>query len=1055
MQSFDCSFSVCVVFFFLSFGSTHSALVEISIPGISEICSLDFHSDFNLSHAIYNFCEMLCSESCSEYEAPHMVYYESEFPEFVPSSHGICLISRNFDSEFSELVQSLHQICMISRNFDGEFLELDQSSHHICMIFRNVDKDFLDLVQPSHDICVASRSLDNEFLEFVLSSRHISMISINVDSEFLVLFQLLHDIYMASRNFDGEFSEHVQPSHFICMEPRYFDKESSEVALSLHDVCLIFRSFAPSLYHTSMTFIEFVLPLYNICLICKYSRKRDKTCNVMDYDDAFIDFVLFACHKCTACEAFLKWNQTYSAEHYAVNFFAPVCSLEEYCVPSKEFWKEPKICKFKGKKFEYLQTFYCFMPCFIFLAVYRCNILFFRLWAKDGYAFQWVGQFLRCVSAFLYHCCISRGGGRGAKMMIEEDDVKEESDMVDYIKRNNDFKCYFFGGGRHQTVVDGGIVYEYLQNCTDTRLLNDRKYFEGREFEFKRYERLTAMSNNVLELTAPLFFSKIPLDKLSIYLNVKEIREMSSLHNIIMPYKAEKKKMLTYFSGHSCNQCEFYTSVLMERKLKESKKKKKEENLKEGNLEISDLPSKFPPDPPSKNLIESIISGFCSDTTPEKLIEIGCAVCGKLSPVESMILLDEIDCDLNVISPGDVGRCERLNESDPIMPLHGPILAEDCDHVCGTCVHFMKKKETPLESLANYFWIGSVPLILQDLTFAEKMLISRIRHNKCLVRVSSGRAKMIANVIMFSNPTVKVYHALPPSRREISEILAFVFRGPIQPTDSDIKRTPMLVHRNIVKDALEWLKLNHVDYEDLHISLDNLNEYPLEGVPVNIEYSKSDPDSGNKFVSAMSVHDDEFEDGTADGPCPFTVHGLIGPEFENMSIERLKARALQHLAENGSTLGISHDSKPQSMYDNPQAYPQMFPWLFPYGFGGIGQRCHFGKISEATHKLKLLMYHDKRFQTDLYFPMIAFNHEQLKAGITGSFLLAKRKMWPDISNRLKTLNHDVLKNISDKLSEGAKFSPTTVEEKKCFQLLNDLDHVGGFVKGSITSKKHM
>ena len=33
--------------------------------------------------------------------------------------------------------------------------------------------------------------------------------------------------------------------------------------------------------------------------------------------------------------------------------------------------------------------------------------------------------------------------------------------------------------------------------------------------------------------------------------------------------------------------------------------------------------------------------------------------------------------------------------------------------------------------------------------------------------------------------------------------------------------------------------------------------------------------------------------------------------------------------------------------------------------------------------------------------------------------------------------------------------PETTEEKNCFQLLNDLDHVGGFVKGSITSKKHM
>jgi hypothetical protein len=184
---------------------------------------------------------------------------------------------------------------------------------------------------------------------------------------------------------------------------------------------------------------------------------------------------------------------------------------------------------------------------------------------------------------------------------------------------------------------------------------------------------------------------------------------------------------------------------------------------------------------------------------------------------------------------------------------------------------------------------------------------------------------MTANVIMFSNPTVKVYHALPPSQHEISEILAFVFQGPVQPSKSDIKRTPMLVRRNVVKDTLEWLKLNYTDYEDLQISLENLNDYPLVGVPVNIEYSKSDPYCGNKIAAAMSVYDNEIEDGTTDGPCPFTVHGLTGPESESMSMDRLKARALQHLSENGSTLGISHDSKPQSMYDNLQLYPQMFP----------------------------------------------------------------------------------------------------------------------------------
>ena len=56
-----------------------------------------------------------------------------------------------------------------------------------------------------------------------------------------------------------------------------------------------------------------------------------------------------------------------------------------------------------------------------------------------------------------------------------------------------------------------------------------------------------------------------------------------------------------------------------------------------------------------------------------------------------------------------------------------------------------------------------------------------------MVRVSSGCAKMMSNVMMFSNPSVKVYHALPPSQHEISEILAFVLQGPVQPNESDIK----------------------------------------------------------------------------------------------------------------------------------------------------------------------------------------------------------------------------------------------------------------------------
>ncbi len=510
--------------------------------------------------------------------------------------------------------------------------------------------------------------------------------------------------------------------------------------------------------------------------------------------------------------------------------------------------------------------------------------------------------------------------------------------------------------------MNGDIVYEHLQHCTNATLLNDNQFFKGKQFNFQGYKAANICSNNEYNPKIPLFFSKIPLQQLSKYLNVKELREMSILHKIYLPHHLTKKTILTYFYNHYCRQCDLYLTVLTE---KREKKKKIEEQGQSKTAHV--IPFKFPPEPPSNTLIETIIRSFCKDTEPQNFMEAGCAVCGQLSPLKNMCLLNDFDCNLDAISPGNVGRYERIHSLDPVLPLKGPILAENCQHVCQSCQNFLKKGKKPPHSLANSFWIGAIPPVLQNLTFAEKMLISRIRHNKCLVRVSSGRAKMTANVIMFSNPTVKVYHSLPPRREDISEILAFVFQGPAKPTDDDIKCTPMLVRRNNVKDALEWLKLNHIDYEDLHISSENLNNYPLVGVPVDIEYSTCDPNSGNKIPTAMSVHDNEIEEGTTNGLCPFTVHGLTGPEFENMSLDKLKAKALQHLAEKGSTLGISHEAKPQSIYDNPQAYPQMFPWLFPYGYGGIGQKHHFGTISETTHKHNLLMYHDKHFQTDFYF----------------------------------------------------------------------------------------
>ena len=985
--------------------------------GICDSYSLGFSLGFHLNSNVS--CEILAPHETpffalyNTYEAACVVHHDNEFLEFVLSLHVACMMK--FDSEFLELVSSLHVACMIE--FDSEFLEFVLLLHAICTSSKKKKSEFLELVTSLNVVFMLCKRTGSELLdlEFVSSSYDICVISgFFYENSFYLVLSL----------------------HNVCMIPGECYIDTSEQFFSFYVICLTFEILAASYNNRAcMTNQKNVLSL-DVCLICKNYKRRMDICDVAFFEDAFIDLILFSHQECTTSDIFLRRAIAHDTVHYVTFSLRSLLKQNDAC-----FVRDAGNCRFMKGAWGGNQQIYHFDLYDTFLVILKCSVLFFFIYRsfkkRIGSVIMWAKHYL----------------GIEVQNIADVNDIKERFVVVEYIERRDRFQNLFCGGGRHQVAINGENVYKYLHNCSDTNLLKDRNYFEGKQFDFKRYELLSAISNN-LETSSLLFYSKIPLDQLSNYLNMKELKEVSVLHKIPISSRSDKKEIMACFYDHRCAQCNLYVSVFTERTTRNKVISKEGKSQKEEEILVSS--SKFPPDPPSKKLIESIITGFCHDTNPQNLIEEGCAVCGKLSPVNSMALLSEMKIDLNIISPGDVGRCERFYKCDPIIPINGPILAENCDYVCRMCQHFLDVDKIPPESLANSFWLGSVPLQLQNLTFAEKMLISRIRHNKCLVRVSSGRAKMTANVIMFSNPTVKVYHVLPPSRREVSEILAFVFQGPAQPTDTDIKRTPMLVRRNVVKDALEWLKLNHADYEDLHISVENLNDYPLAGVPVNIEYSKANYlESGNKVISAMSVYDDEFEEGTSDGPCPFTVHGLTGPEFENMSVENLKARALRHLAEKGSTLGISHDSKPQSMYDNPQAYPQMFPWLFPYGHGGIGQKCHFKKISEAKQKLNLLMYHDKRFQRDFYFPMVAFNHEQLKAGVTGSFLLAKKKQWPDISNRLKSLNQDVIKKISDTLSNGTHFSPTTVEEKKCFQLLNDLDHVGGFVKGSITSKKNM
>jgi hypothetical protein len=130
----------------------------------------------------------------------------------------------------------------------------------------------------------------------------------------------------------------------------------------------------------------------------------------------------------------------------------------------------------------------------------------------------------------------------------------------------------------------------------------------------------------------------------------------------------------------------------------------------------------------------------------------------------------------------------------------------------------------------------------------------------------------------------KIYERLPSHVEDLDEVPAFVYTGPCRPTPENLERTPLLVHRNKVSEALEWLKLNHIDYHNMDIACDNLAKYPDNGPPVLVTYRNA---FTNKNPESASAFDNELEEGVDSGPCPFVVNGITGEKLNTTQIRQI------------------------------------------------------------------------------------------------------------------------------------------------------------------------
>jgi hypothetical protein len=503
-------------------------------------------------------------------------------------------------------------------------------------------------------------------------------------------------------------------------------------------------------------------------------------------------------------------------------------------------------------------------------------------------------------------------------------------------------------GGGHSHMFAAADVFPYSCNT-------EHCYNADSVFKFVDYIQISSMSS--YSIKDGYIAAKIPLLNLVPNIPISMVLKVACFHNIPVGSHVPKKNLPKHFADHSCNNCSMFCSIFVQKGwqkqenktyiISESKTQQPAFSLPQNNSYIiseskTQQPT-FPSPPLSTGLAYQVITDFCKDSAPSILEEAGCVVCGLLTPVSKLTRLKSVKGMLKVLDVQGITRVERKSVSDPIRGYKGPVLDYSCNKICDRCRSSIQRGNLPDFALARGIWIGNIPKELSELRFIEKLLVARLCHNCCFICVASGMRKMTSHVVAFQAPIPKLYNALPPPIEDLDEVLAILFTGPAKPTQKDFQRTPLLVRRNAVARALEWLKLNHADYADIQISYKNLEEYPEDDPPVSIEYRQS---VTNKYPENTSSFDDEIEDGTEEGDCPFVVHGLTGESLDTMTSNKLKGIALTYLNKGGKMLAVGHSSKFESIYNNPQYYPQMFPWLFPYGMGGIGST----HLSEVAHK---------------------------------------------------------------------------------------------------------
>ena len=145
----------------------------------------------------------------------------------------------------------------------------------------------------------------------------------------------------------------------------------------------------------------------------------------------------------------------------------------------------------------------------------------------------------------------------------------------------------------------------------------------------------------------------------------------------------------------------------------------------------------FPPSVPDKNLYHQIISGAVKKMDPKNIEEAGCAVCGLLKQFCELSCMKNVKNLLDILQQKGITHVEWKTDDKKVHEYSGPVLDYSCRKICNDCCMSVRKGKVPRLALAKGLWLGKVPNELKSLCFVEKLLIAKVHHTCCYVKVAS------------------------------------------------------------------------------------------------------------------------------------------------------------------------------------------------------------------------------------------------------------------------------------------------------------------------------